>query len=51
MRIYYEENMNDKAVVYGEKLISFKKINNKIKSDAYLFIARSSINLGETKRL
>ena len=50
MRIYYEENMYDKAVVYGEKLISFKKINNRVKSDAYFFIARSSINLGETKK-
>ena len=50
MRISYEEKRYDEAIVYGEKLISFKKINNKVKSDAYLFIARSSVNIGDTKK-
>jgi len=49
MRISYEDKRYDKAIIYGEKLISFKKINNRVKSDAYFFIARSSMNLGYRK--
>ena len=50
MRIYYEEKKYDKAIIYGEKLITIKNINKRVKSDAYLFIARSSINLGNRKK-
>ncbi|RZP10196.1 MAG: tetratricopeptide repeat protein [Flavobacteriales bacterium] len=50
MKISYEDKNYNKAVIYGEKLISFKKINGRIKSDAYLIIARSFMNLGNKKK-
>ena len=50
MKIFYEDKNYNKAVIYGEKLISFKKINERIKSDAYLIIARSFMNLGNKKK-
>ncbi len=50
MRIYYESKDYDKAITYGDKLISLKNINDKVKTDANLFIARSSINLGDKNR-
>tara|TARA_A200000113_G_C8842193_1_gene347288 strand:+ start:15 stop:1631 length:1617 start_codon:yes stop_codon:yes gene_type:complete len=50
MKIYYENKKYNKAIVYGQKIISLKNINNRVKSDAYFFIARSSINLGDTKK-
>ena len=50
MRIYYEKKDYGKAVNYGNKLLSLKNINNKVKTEANLFIARSSINLGDKKR-
>ena len=50
MRIYYEKKDYVRAVNYGDKLISLKNINDKVKTDANLFIARSSINLGDKKK-
>ena len=51
MKIYYNDKKYNKATLYGEKLISFNEVDNRIKSDAYLLIARSSISLGNKKRL
>ena len=50
MKIFFEDKNYNKAVIYGEKLISFKKINERIKSDAYLIIARSFMNLGNKEK-
>ena len=50
MKIYYNDKKYNKATLYGEKLTSFNEVDNRIKSDAYLFIARSSISLGNKKK-
>ena len=50
MKIYYNDKKYNKATLYGEKLILFNEVDNRIKSDAYLFIARSSISLGNKKK-
>ena len=42
MKIYYNDKKYNKATLCGEKLISFNEVDNRIKSDAYLLIARSS---------
>ncbi|MBU3821176.1 tetratricopeptide repeat protein [Flavobacteriaceae bacterium XHP0103] len=43
---YQLENYND-AVAYAEKVLASSKIDNKIKSDAHVIIARSAIKLGD----
>ncbi|WP_298238929.1 tetratricopeptide repeat protein [uncultured Algibacter sp.] len=43
---YQLENYND-AVSYAEKVLTNSKIDNKIKSDAYIIIARSAIKTGD----
>ncbi|MEY8847536.1 tetratricopeptide repeat protein [Psychroserpens sp. XS_ASV72] len=47
MNAYYQlENYNE-ATVYAEKALGHSKIDNKIKSDAYIIIARSAIKTGD----
>ena len=43
---YQLENYND-AVSYAEKVLGSSKIDNKIKSDAHIIIARSAIKTGD----
>lgn len=44
MQANYQLQDYNKAVVYAEKVLNSSKIDNKIKSDAHLIIARSAIN-------
>lgn len=47
MKAHYQlENYND-AVSYAEKVLASSKIDNKIKSDAHIIIARSAIKTGD----
>ncbi|MEP5340491.1 MAG: tetratricopeptide repeat protein [Algibacter sp.] len=47
MKAHYQlENYND-AVTYAEKVLASSKIDNKIKSDAHIIIARSAIKTGD----
>ncbi|GAA4270673.1 tetratricopeptide repeat protein [Hyunsoonleella aestuarii] len=46
---YQLENYND-AVAYAEKVLTNSKIDNKIKSDAYIIIARSAIKTGDQEK-
>ena len=50
MKANYQINKYDKAVVYAEKVLTNSKIDNKIKSDAHIIIARSAINTGDEDR-
>lgn len=43
MKIYYEQNKYAKTVAYAEKVLAIDKIDDRIKSDAHVFIARSAI--------
>ena len=43
---YQMENYSD-AVIYAEKVLKASKIDNKIKSDAHIIIARSAIKTGD----
>ncbi|WP_298555157.1 tetratricopeptide repeat protein [uncultured Algibacter sp.] len=47
MKVNYQlENFND-AVTYAEKVLKSSKIDNKIKSDAHIIIARSAMKTGD----
>ena len=43
MKLYYENNDYEAAVMYAEKVLANPKIDNRIKSDAHVMIARSAI--------
>ncbi len=47
MKANYELKNYDEAVVYAEKVLTQSKIDNKIKSDAKVIIARSAIQTGD----
>ena len=47
MKANYELENYAEAVDYAEKVLSQANINNKIKSDAHVIIARSAINTGD----
>ena len=50
MKAHYQlENYNE-AVSYAEKVLKNSKIDNKIKSDAHIIIARSAIKTGDEDR-
>lgn len=50
MKASYQLENYDDAVAYAEKVLSSSKIDNKIKSDAHIIIARSAMKTGdETK--
>ena len=46
MKANYQLNNYDDAVLYAEKVLTNSKIDNKIKSDAHIIIARSAIKTG-----
>ncbi len=47
MKAHYQLDHYDDAVAYAEKVLASSKIDNKIKSDAYIIIARSAIKTGD----
>ena len=47
MKANYQLNKYQEATTYAEKVLAQSKIDNKIKSDAYIIIARSAIKLGD----
>jgi len=47
MKANYQLENYDEAVVYADKVLKSSKIDNKIKSDAYIIIARSAIKTGD----
>ncbi|WP_298346405.1 tetratricopeptide repeat protein [uncultured Algibacter sp.] len=50
MKANYQLESYDNAVAYAEKVLNSSKIDNKIKSDAHIIIARSAMKTGdETK--
>ncbi len=50
MKANYELKAYEKAVTYADKVLENPKVDNKIKSDAHIIIARSAIQTGnETK--
>ncbi|AJR02384.1 tetratricopeptide repeat protein [Siansivirga zeaxanthinifaciens] len=50
MKANYQLEVYDTAVLYAEKVLSNAKLDNKIKSDAHIIIARSAFKTGnETK--
>lgn len=50
MKANYQLNKYDEATAYAEKVLTNSKIDNKIKSDAYIIIARSAIKLGDENK-
>ena len=50
MKTYYEQKDYPNAVVYAEKVLANPKMDDKVKSDAQIIVARSAMNSGdETK--
>ncbi|WP_053991457.1 tetratricopeptide repeat protein [Mangrovimonas sp. TPBH4] len=47
MNAYYKQEKYSEAVSYAEKVLSNSKIDNKVKSDAQIIIARSAIKTGD----
>lgn len=47
MKANYQLENYDEAVSYAEKVLASSKIDNKIKSDAYVIMARSAIKTGD----
>lgn len=47
MKANYQLEQFDDAVTYAEKVLKSEKIDNKIKSDAFVVIARSAIQTGD----
>lgn len=50
MKSYYEQRDYEQAVKYSEKVLTNIKIDNTVKSDAQVIIARSSIKTGDQGR-
>jgi TolA-binding protein len=50
MKAQYQLNNYTDAVSYAEKVLSNSKIDNKIKSDDHIIIARSAIKLGDEEK-
>ena len=50
MKANYQLENYDGAVAYAEKVLASSKIDNKIKSDAYIIIARSAIKTGDENK-
>ena len=46
MQANYQLNNYDEAVAYAEKVLSHSNLDNKVKSDAHVIIARSAIKTG-----
>lgn len=50
MKGYYEQKNYDKTISYAEKVLATVAIDNRIKSDAQIFIARSAIATSDEPR-
>ena len=50
MKSHYEQNDLIKAISYAEKVLANSKIDNAVKSDAQVIIARASIKTGDEAR-
>ncbi len=50
MKGYYEQKNYDKTIAYAEKVLATSKIDDRIKSDAHIMIARSAIKTGNETR-
>jgi len=50
MKAYFETENPDKTIEYGEKVLQNKNIDNKVKSDAYVFIARTAIKINDENK-
>jgi len=50
MNAYYQLENYDKAVNYAEKVLHTSRIDNKVKSDAQIIIARSAIKKGDENK-
>ena len=50
MNAYYQLENYDKAVHYAEKVLQTSRIDNKVKSDAQIIIARSAIKTGDENK-
>ena len=50
MKGYYEQNNYDKTIAYAEKVLATSSIDNRIKSDAQIMIARSAIKTNDASR-
>lgn len=50
MKAYYQLNQYNEATIYAEKVLTNSKIDNKIKSDANIIIARSAIKMGDESK-
>lgn len=47
MRVYYDQEEYSNAVIYADKVLSNAKIDDKVKSDAQIIVARSAMKTGE----
>jgi len=47
MKTYYEEKDYANAVVYAEKVLANPKMDDKVKSDAQIIVARSAVKTGD----
>ena len=50
MKGYYEQKNYDQTIAYAEKVLATENIDNRIKSDAHIMIARSAIATGNEER-
>ncbi|PZD78055.1 tetratricopeptide repeat protein [Mesonia sp. K7] len=50
MKAFYQQENYQKTVAYAEKVLQNNKIEDRVKSDAQIFIARSSIKTGDEAR-
>ena len=50
MKIYYAKNNDPQTIVYAEKVLAEDQIDDRIKSDAQIMIARSAIRTGDESK-
>ncbi len=50
MKAYYSRNNDELTIVYAEKVLATENIDSRIKSDAFVMIARSAIRTGDLNR-
>ncbi|WP_298501774.1 tetratricopeptide repeat protein [uncultured Maribacter sp.] len=50
MKGYYQQKNYDKTIIYAEKVLATTSIDNRIKSDAQIMIARSAIKTNDEPR-
>ena len=50
MKAYFEVQDQNKTIEYAEKVLQNSNIDNKVKSDAYVFIARAAIKINDEVR-